>query len=168
MVTLSRFQLWHGRNAPPVERRELRAGPLTALLEDGDLRYISVDGVEVVRRIYVAVRDEVWNTIPAMYSDFTYDIASDHFTVRLRANHQYQRINVDWVGTITGNADGTIRYAMDAVANGAFRYCKIGFNIHHPPQEAGRAYRAPGPEGPSISLLPGPIEPPRNDNGRLT
>ena len=168
MVTLSRFQLLHGRNAPPVDRRELRAGPLTALLEEGDLRYIRVDGVEVVRRIYVAVRDEVWNTIPATYTDFAYDVTDDHFSVRLRAHHRYQRINVDWEGTITGSADGTIRYAMDAVANGAFRYCKIGFNIHHPPQEAGRAYRARGPEGPSSGVLPVLVEPQRNDNGRLT
>jgi hypothetical protein len=168
MVTLSRFQLWHGRDAPPVERRELRAGPLTALLEEGDLRYIRVDGVEVVRRIYVAVRDEVWNTIPATYSDFDYDIGRDRFTVTLRAHHEYQRINVDWVGTITGLPDGTVRYAMDAVANGAFRYCKIGFNIHHPPQEAGRAYRARGPQGPATGVLPELIEPQRNDNGRLT
>jgi hypothetical protein len=168
MVTESRYQLWHGRNAPPVERRELRAGPLTALLEEGDLRYIRVDGVEVVRRIYVAVRDEVWNTIPAAYSDFAYDIGADHFTVRLRASHRYQQISVDWEGTITGNADGTIRYAMDAVANNAFRYCKIGFNIHHPPQEAGRPYRAKGPEGSSMGELPVVIEPQRNDNGRLT
>jgi D-apionolactonase len=168
MVTLSRFQLWHGRNAPPVERRELRAGPLTALLEEGDLRYIRVGGVEIVRRIYVAVRDEVWNTIPAQYSDFEYAIAPDHFTVRLRAHHQYQRINVDWVGVITGLPDGTIRYAMDAVANGAFRYCKIGFNIHHPPDEAGRPYRARGPEGTSSGRLPELVEPQRNQNGRLT
>jgi hypothetical protein len=137
LITQSRYQLWHGRNAPPIERRELHAGRLTALLEEGDLRYIRVDGVEVVRRIYVAVRDEVWNTIPATYSDFAYDFAPDHFTVRLRAGHRYQQINVDWQGTISGNADGTIRYAMDAVANNAFRYCKMGFTIHHPPQEAG-------------------------------
>jgi len=168
MVTQSRFQLWHGRNAPPVERRELHAGPLTALLEEGDLRYIRLDGAEVVRRIYVAVRDEVWNTIPATYSDFAHEIAPDHFTVRLRAKHRYQKISVDWEGTITGNSDGTIRYAMDAVANNAFRYCKIGFNIHHPPQEAGRPYRAKGPEGTSTGELPVLIEPQRNDNGRLT
>ena len=168
MVTLSRYQLWHGRNAPPVERRELHAGRLTAMLEEGDLRYIRVDGVEVVRRIYVAVRDEVWNTIPAIYSDFTYDIAPDHFTIRLRASHRYQQINVDWQGSISGDADGTIRYAMDAVANNAFRYCKIGFNIHHPPQEAGRPYRANGPDGMSRGELPVVIEPQRNDNGRLT
>lgn len=168
MMTLSRFQLWHGRNAPPVTRRELRAGPLTALLEEGDLRYIRANGVEVVRRIYVAVRDEVWNTIPATYSDFAYDVAPDHFTVRLRAHHRYQRIDVDWMGTITGNPDGTIRFTMDAVANNAFRYCKIGFNIHHPPQEAGRPYRARGPEGTSRGDLPVLIEPQRNQGGRLT
>ena len=168
MVTQSRYQLWHGRNAPPVERRELRAGPLTALLEEGDLRYIRLDGVEVVRRIYVAVRDEVWNTIPATYSDFVYEISPDHFTVRLRASHRYQQINVDWEGAITGSAEGIIRYTMDAVANNAFRYCKIGFNIHHPPQEAGRRYRANGPDGTSTGELPIVIEPQRNDNGRLT
>ena len=168
MVTQSRYQLWHGRKAPPVERRELHAGRLTAMLEEGDLRYIRVEGVEVVRRIYVAVRDEVWNTIPATYSDFAYDIAPNHFTVRLHARHRYQQISVDWEGTITGNADGTIRYAMDAVANDAFRYCKIGFNIHHPPQEAGRPYRANGPDGRSTGELPVLIEPQRNDNGRLT
>lgn len=168
MVTLSRYQLWHGRNAPPVATRELRAGPLTVLLEDGDLRYIRLDGVEIVRRIYVAVRDEVWNTIPATYSDFSYDVAADHFTVRLRAHHQYQQINVDWAGTIAGTFDGTIRYTMDAVANNAFRYCKIGFNIHHPPQEAGRPYRAGGPEGASMGELPVLIEPQRNEGGRLT
>ena len=168
MVTLSRYQLWRGRNAPPVATRELRAGPLTALLEEGDLRYIRLDGVEIVRRIYIAVRDEVWNTIPATYSDFSYDIAPDRFTVRLRAHHQYQQINVDWAGTITGSSDGTIRYTMDAVANNAFRYCKIGFNIHHPPQEAGRPYRARGPEGTSTGKLPVLIEPQRNEAGRLT
>ena len=168
MVTLSRYQLWYGRNAPPVATRELRAGPLTVLLEEGDLRYIRLEGVELVRRIYVAVRDEVWNTIPATYSDFSYDVASDHFTVRLRAHHQYQQINVDWAGTIIGSSDGTIRYTMDAVANNAFRYCKIGFNIHHPPQEAGRPYRARGPEGTSTGELPELVEPQRNEGGRLT
>ena len=168
MVTLSRFQLWHGRNAPPVVRQELRAGALTALLEEGDLRYIRVDGVEVVRRIYVAVRDEVWNTIPATYSDFVYDIAPDHFAVRLRARHRYQRIDVAWVGTISGSPDGTIRYTMDAVADNAFRYCKIGFNIHHPPDEAGRPYRSAGPDGQSTGRLPVLIEPQRNEGGRLT
>lgn len=169
MVTLSRYQLWHGRNAPPVATRELRAGPLTVLLEDGDLRYIRLDGVEIVRRIYVAVRDEVWNTIPAIYySDFSTDVADDHFTVRLRAHHQYQQINVDWAGTITGTSDGRIRYTMDAVANNAFRYCKIGFNIHHPATEAGRPYRAQGPEAASTGELPVLIEPQRNEGGRLT
>jgi hypothetical protein len=141
---------------------------LTALLEDGDLRYIQVEGVEVVRRIYVAVRDEVWNTIPATYSDFADEVAPDHFTVRLRAKHRYQDISVDWAGTITGSADGTIQYTMDAVANNAFRYCKIGFNVHHPPQEAGRPYRADGPGGKLAGELPVLIEPQRSDNGRLT
>jgi hypothetical protein len=45
------------------EPRELSAGPLHVLLANGDLRYLTVGRDEIVRRIYVAVRDDHWNTI---------------------------------------------------------------------------------------------------------
>lgn len=45
------------------EPREFSAGPLHVLLAGGDLRYLTVLRDELVRRIYVAVRDESWATI---------------------------------------------------------------------------------------------------------
>ena len=45
------------------EPRELSAGPLHVLLAGGELRYLTVLRDEVLRRVYVAVRDEHWDTI---------------------------------------------------------------------------------------------------------
>jgi hypothetical protein len=51
------------------EPREFSAGPLHVLLAGGDLRYISVLRDELVRRIYVGVRDEHWGTIEPTISN---------------------------------------------------------------------------------------------------
>lgn len=168
MLTRSRYRLWNGRDVPPVPARELRAGPVTALLEETDLRYIKVDGIEIVRRVYVAVRDEVWNTIPGRVSDLRHVVSSEDFAVTFQAHHRHQAIDFSWTGRITGNPDGTIRYTMDGMSNAAFRYCKIGLNIHHPPEQAGHRYEARTPEGPVRGVLPVLIEPQRLEGGRLT
>jgi hypothetical protein len=148
--------------------QEVRAGRLTALLDGVDLRYLRIDGVEIVRRVYVAVRDEVWNTIPGTFSDFVYDIAPDRFSVSFRGQHRYQAIDYAWTGRLAGTADGVVTCSMDGVANGPFRYCKIGFNVHHPPQQRGRPYVANTPDGPFSGVLPELIEPQRLVDGALT
>ena len=56
------FRLWYGRDEPPPEVRVLRAGPLLLELHGSDLRYARSSRNEVVRRIYMAVRDLNWNT----------------------------------------------------------------------------------------------------------
>ena len=81
MAELSRFQRWYGRDEPPVERREVRAGPLTAELEGPDLRYVGYGGVEVVRRLYAAIRDRNWGTVPPALSDVELDVRDDSFSL---------------------------------------------------------------------------------------
>ena len=56
--------LLHGSTEAPSEMRMLRAGPVTVLLDDVDLRYMRIGRTELVRRIYAAVRDRNWNTVP--------------------------------------------------------------------------------------------------------
>ena len=58
--TLTAYELWYGRNEPPPQRIALRAGPLTAFMEGADLRDLRWRGVEIVRRLYFALRDENW------------------------------------------------------------------------------------------------------------
>jgi D-apionolactonase len=42
---------------------ELRAGPLEMLLEPGGLRYVRLGEREVLRRVYVGVRDPNWGRL---------------------------------------------------------------------------------------------------------
>ncbi len=160
MKTPSRYELWYGRTTPPVETRALRAGPVTAQLDGGDLRYVRIGRVELVRRVYVAVRDLNWNTIAAQLSAVAVDARDDRFEVRFEARHRQGAIDVSWRGVITGSPDGSIRYTMDGVANKAFRYAKIGLCIHHPVREnAGRPFRGRAPDGPVVGVLPLAIGP---------
>jgi len=167
--TLPRYEVWYGRDEPPVETHELRAGSVTAVLEGADLRHVRLGGVELAQRIYMAVRDEGWNTIPGTYSDFQLEIGEDRFRIGFTGRHRYQDIDYEWRATIVGDPAGTISYAMDGVTKSAFRYAKIGFNIHHPlPECVGQPYRARTPEGEITGTLPELIDPQRIENGTLT
>ena len=69
----------------------------------------------------------------------------------------------------SGDADGTISCSMDGVAHSAFRYAKIGFNVHHPLLETvGRRYRAATLDGELVGRIERQIEPQRVVDGTLT
>ena len=61
--------LYYGKDEPLPEQVQLRAGPLSMIFEAGDLRYIRFGDYEILRRIYVAVRDHNWDTILPQLSD---------------------------------------------------------------------------------------------------
>jgi hypothetical protein len=165
----SRPRLRNGREevgAPPLV---LRAGPVTALLEGADLRNVAIDGVELVQRVYVAVRDAPWNTIPATYSDWSWQAGPDRFSVSFTASHRYGDIAFDWEGRIEGTPDGVIRYQMDGTCRGVFGYSKIGFNVHHAlVGSVGRPYRAVTAGGELRGVLPDAIDPQRIVGGTLS
>ena len=58
----SRAIQWFGTEEPVAPVRLLKAGPLTAELEGGNLRYVRFDGVEMLRAISFIVRDRNWGT----------------------------------------------------------------------------------------------------------
>jgi D-apionolactonase len=122
-----------GHDAPQPERRELRAGPLTMLFESGDLRYIRLGDREVLRRVYVAVRDHNWDTIPIAISGLSIEQRGTSFTITFQADHCQGEIGFGWRGTVTGDAQGTVTFAMDGAARTAFLRNRIGFCILHPP-----------------------------------
>src|SRR5256885_1653585 len=146
-MTASVYELWYGRPEPPAEPRKLRAGPVTALLEGPDLRYVRFGGVEAVRRVYVAVRDQNWNTIPGELSNFGVDGREDSFDVRFESRHRAGPVDFSWRGTIEGAAEGTITYGMDGESHSEFRYNRIGICLLHPPSVSGALYLGRGPDG---------------------
>ncbi|NLE45511.1 MAG: hypothetical protein GX620_12395 [Chloroflexi bacterium] len=166
MDELTRYETWYGREELPPDCWALRAGPLTLEFESGDVRYVRFGQVELVRRVYVAIRDHNWNTIRGRMSNLCIDADEDHFTITFDSDHEAGDLRFGWRATITGSSDGVISYAMDGVAGSAFRYCRIGFCVLHPIREcAGRPYVAQTSDGPVAGELPLLIDPQLMENG---
>ena len=84
-ATPSRAVKLFGTEAPPAETRLLSAGPLTAELDAGNLRYIRFGGQEAIRAISYVVRDQYWGTFDPQIKDFEVQESGDSFSVTYRA-----------------------------------------------------------------------------------
>lgn len=122
-----------GREGDQPASLALRAGPFSLRFEAGDLRYIRLGDREVLRRVYVAVRDHNWGTIIPTLSDVQIERGDDHFQISFLAEHREGAIDFAWRGTISGDAAGTIAFAMDGAARSTFLRNRIGFCVLHPP-----------------------------------
>ena len=134
----------------------LRAGPLSAELVDGNLRWVRAGSTDLVQRIYVAVRDTAFNTIMPRVQIAHQAIADDHFDIEVRARHRDRDIDFSWHGWISGTAEGRVSYRFEGRARAPFSYNKIGLNVVHPTTtHAGRRVEASGgPGGPFQASLP--------------
>lgn len=123
--------------------RTLRAGPLQTRLIDGELRYVRVHGRELVRRVAVVVRDEVWGTLETELQAVDVESCADGFVVRVAARCRRGAIDVAWTARLEGTVGGTLDCAVELVAHGAFAYDRMGLVVLHPPDElTGRAFQA--------------------------
>jgi hypothetical protein len=151
---------------PPQHLRTLRAGPLTAELDGVDLRYVRAGTVEVVRRIYAAVRDRNWNTIAGVPSEIEVDDRGNSFGVRFSVRHVSHDLDFVWEGAITGDGDGRITFSFDGVAHCDLLYDRIGFCVLHPIRETvGQSYRARSPDGEVAGTFPLLVAPQHFEDG---
>lgn len=131
------------KNETPTNNwKELCAGPLRMRFENGDLRYIKWGEHEILRRIYAAVRDRNWDTIPAQICNLECSIQEDSFQISYEATHREREIDFVWRGEITGDAAGTIRFTFDGEARSTFLRNRIGFCVLHSAELAGQSCRA--------------------------
>jgi hypothetical protein len=128
-------EIYYGRAAPMPERRLLRAGPLTLTLMHGDVRHIRLGDHEIVRRIYVAVRDRNWGTMPLRIETLQVEQHEASFSARIEGRHQANDVHYTWTITITGDAAGTIRYQASGEAQAAFLTNRVGICVLHPVAE---------------------------------
>jgi hypothetical protein len=110
----------------------LTAGPISVTYDSGTLRYIRCGGVEVLRQIYVALRDSRWGTIPGRVSGESIAQGADWFRIEFTVTHRQGEIAFAWDGCIEGRQDGTIRFAMSGGASSSFLANRIGFCVLHP------------------------------------
>ncbi len=139
--TLSEYLLWHGTDAPPPAPRWLTAGPLAVALEEGQLRGIWLGGRQVVQRIYGAVRDRFWNTVPGSLTYVRAEQEAGGFRVTFSSEHVSAEVDFIWRAEITGAADGTLRYVFDGEARRSMAKNRIGLCVLHPLWLAGKPCR---------------------------
>jgi D-apionolactonase len=132
-------RMLHSGDRSPEAPISLQAGPLSLLYENGGLRYLKFGEIEVIRRIYAAVRDRNWNTIPGKLRDFRLDQGRDFFHITYESEHSDGDISFVWRAEIDGEPDGRIRFAFDGEARSTFLKNRIGLCVLHPLREcAGR------------------------------
>lgn len=116
------------------EQVELRAGPVSLVFEDGCIRYLRVGGREILRRVYAAIRDAQWRTIPGLIRNLEINRAEDSFRISFTSEHDDFGIRYGWMGRITGDPDGTIAFEFDGEAKSSFKRNRIGFCVLHGPE----------------------------------
>jgi hypothetical protein len=159
-ITAERLRLLHGSAAPIAEMRTLRAGPVTMLLDGVDLRYLRIGGTELVRRVYVAVRDVDWDTVPGHVSNLEVEQGEASFRVEFDSRHARGEIDFSWHGAITGAESGRVEIVLDGRAADGFPYNRIGICVHHPWRETKAArFRARTPDRELEGAFPDEIGP---------
>ncbi len=155
-----RLHVIHGSDAPIPQMRTLRAGPVTMLLDGIDLRYLKIGSTELVRRVYSAVRDVDWNTLPATVTGHEVRETDGGFVVVFQAHHTGREIDFSWRGTITGDETGRVEFTFDGRAEELCRHNRIGICVHHPWREtAGAPFTARTPDGELSGSFPDLIGP---------
>jgi hypothetical protein len=134
------------------ERLLLHAGPLTAMLDGAELRWIRLGSLEVLRGIYGAVRELGWRTVPGHTEGVRVEKAERTFKVSFHCRHHSDPVHFDWEGRIEGRRDGTIRFSFDGVARSSFLRHRIGLCVLHSVEEcAGRPCSVETVEGAWLS-----------------
>lgn len=134
MTTPSRAVKLTGTEQPDVIGQILNAGPLSVEFDNGNLRYIRMNGVEVLRAIGYLVRDENWGTYTAVLSNLKIDQRKDSFSVSYRAQCTRLGQQIDYDATIEGKSNGSLAFRATAKPKRDFLTNRTGFVVLHPLQ----------------------------------
>jgi D-apionolactonase len=129
--------LCHGTDEPLKKAIKLRAGSLSMIFEPDSafLRCIRMGEKELVRGIYVAVRDRNWDTVLSKVSNLKVECTQDAFDISFEVECIEREIAFFWTGTVIGDPEGRVTFTMDGIARSTFLRNRIGFCVLHPLQE---------------------------------
>ena len=122
-----------GTTVPDSKGRLLRAGPLSAILDNGALRYVRLNDVEVLRAIAFLVRDENWGTFSPEIAKLAVKQGKRRLRGELRGALRRRQARADLQGAYR-------RPRPTAVCASTRRHCRItdfltnrtGFVVLHP------------------------------------
>ncbi len=121
-----------GTEELPAPHRLLRAGPLTARLEGGNLRYIRFAGHECLRAVAYIVRDRDWGTYQPLLRDLIVEETDEAFRVSYIGSCEGARSTLECCAEIVGEASGRLSFTVEATPDGPFETNRCGFTVLHP------------------------------------
>ena len=110
----------------------LRAGPLSAELEDGNLRYIRLHDREMIRAVSYIVRDRNWGTYRPEIKNLSVKQSDDTFSVSYDAVAGDGKQSLRYRAIIEGDSSGRLSFAADGEAITDFLTNRTGFVVLHP------------------------------------
>jgi hypothetical protein len=99
------------------------------------LRYIRLDDREILRGIYVAVRDRNWGTVAPKIFNLKTEIDGASFQLHFDVECKEGDIDFRWQGGITGSEQGSVEFSMNGTARSPFKRNRLGFAVLHPIRE---------------------------------
>jgi len=120
----------YGTLEPSSRLRPLSAGSLSLAYGQDGIRSVTWKGVEVVRGIYVLLRDENWGTIPA--DETTEELQEAPEFCRLRRRYSYLGNALDATVELTAKSDGLLECTFELSAHNDVMLNRAGFSILHP------------------------------------
>lgn len=120
----------YGTDVPPSATEELSAGALSFTLEDGGLRHIRVDGVEIIRGIAFLVRDRDWGTLAPALSVVSREKTGGSLCLCLGAVFETRDAKLDMSIRIDAGP-GALTVQAEGIATGAFVTNRTGFTVLH-------------------------------------
>src|SRR5687768_15429752 len=121
-----------GTEAEDSKPKELKAGPIAAMLDNGALRYIKLAGIEVLRAIAFLVRDENWGTYTPQLRNPKIRQTPKGCAVTYDAHCGDAGRGLDYHAEISASADGKRSFRATATPEADFRTDRTGFIVLHP------------------------------------
>jgi hypothetical protein len=150
-----------GTEEPVTPPQILRAGPLSAELEAGNLRYIRFDGRELIRAVSFIVRNKNWGTYNPEISNLDISASEDEFRVTYDAVTRDAEQEFRYSAEIVGKAEGRLVFRAKGRAVTDFVTNRTGFVVLHPLEGvAGRPARVEQVDGRTVdATFPELIDP---------
>ena len=127
--------------------RKLIAGPLTAELENGQLRYVAFNGVEALRGIAFLIRDQNWGTYTPRIGTLSVTEGAGNFTVEYKALCADDNQRLEYEARISGSSDGVLVFNAVATPQTDFVTNRAGFVVLHPAGLAGQKLKVTHVDG---------------------
>ncbi|MFN4141376.1 hypothetical protein [Aestuariivirga sp.] len=121
-----------GTDVPEPKRRILEAGPITAMFDNGALRYIRYRGAEVLRGVAYLVRDKDWGTYAPAIENLKIRQGKNGFTVSYTATARDKQQAIRYDATIEADAAGRLTFSAAGMPLTDFLTNRTGFVVLYP------------------------------------